>query len=71
MPVLDGYLSSQKIMEHCAGSSNAPTIYACTASDPSDELEKKIKEHGMVDMVPKPLNFMVLKELLDKHAITN
>jgi CheY-like chemotaxis protein len=60
MPVLDGFLASKQIMEHC-GSSNPPAIYACTASDPCDELDKKIKEHGMVDTLPKPLNFIVLK----------
>lgn len=61
---MDGKESSEKIMDYCKNMEIVPKIYACTANDNSKSALEEYKNHGMVDMLPKPMAFPVLMNLL-------
>ncbi len=65
MPILNGYESS-KLIRSSNKLSNKVPIFAVTAEH-EDEVKNKLREAGMNEYIPKPINISDLEEYLLKY----
>jgi CheY-like chemotaxis protein len=71
MPIMDGYTASEKIRKFIKKKGiEQPMIVACTGHT-EEEYVKKAFIHLMDEVIPKPLNVLIIKELLKELIITN
>ena len=66
MPVMNGYDATDEIRNFIRGHKFLqPMIIACTGHT-EDEYIKKAWHHQMDEVVPKPMNVAVLRQILDE-----
>lgn len=68
MPIMDGFEASEKINKfYNARIKNKPPIIAITANVLNDDINTKIKNSGIQEVVMKPLRIKGFKEILNKY----
>eukprot|EP00271_Cylindrocystis_brebissonii_P015975 TRINITY_DN39079_c0_g1_i1.p1 TRINITY_DN39079_c0_g1~~TRINITY_DN39079_c0_g1_i1.p1 ORF type:complete len:844 (+),score=200.41 TRINITY_DN39079_c0_g1_i1:389-2920(+) len=69
MPEMDGYATAKKILEEVP-EEKRPIIVALTANA-GEATREKCLEHGMLDMITKPISLNPLRDVLGKLLDTN
>ena len=67
MPVLDGYLATQSIRSFAEENALKQPIVVALSAGSSKLDQKKADEAGMNDFLAKPVDIIVLKQLLDRY----
>jgi PAS domain S-box-containing protein len=69
MPIMDGYLTTKRIQNQRRGKNNTTPVLAFTAEPSTEDLRKRVHDHGIKDLITKPFDTDYLLEKIRTFAL--